>query len=66
MPPGNPTEAVHVAYFPDGLQILIWTWADGTMTAARRKGSNQLWGPPVDCELRTQPPLRAVQPNEED
>lgn len=34
--------------YPDGSQVLIDTWSDGTVTAAYRVDPSATWGRPVD------------------
>lgn len=41
---------LRVATFPDGSQVLITDWPDGTTDVAKRRERWAVWGPPVRLE----------------
>lgn len=44
-------EFQRVATFPDGSQVLVEVWDDGTTTAATRPHRTALWSPPAHLEV---------------
>lgn len=39
-------EQIH-SIFPDGSEILVWLWSDGSIQLAKREDASATWGPPA-------------------